>query len=211
MRHISHEQIKSFERLYRANMINSCSGYKSANIIGTLSAKGVENAAIFSSVIHMGSEPPVLGFVMRPATVPRNTYENIRTSRYYTINHVTEKMVNRAHQTSAKYPDNISEFEETGLTPLYRADLPAPFVKESPLQLAMKFMEEIPIKVNGTILILGQILDIYCEEEMMHNDGFIQLSKFNVATINGLDGYAIPELKTRLSYARPKQKLEELK
>ena len=38
----------------------------------------------------------------------------------------------------------------------------------------------------------------------MTEDGFINLSDANVATINGLDGYAFPKLKERLAYQRPK-------
>lgn len=35
-------------------------------------------------------------------------------------------------------------------------------------------------------------------------DGFINLSKANIAAANGLNGYAIPKLKTRLDYQRPR-------
>jgi hypothetical protein len=78
-------------------------------------------------------------------------------------------------------------------------------VKESPIKMAMKYLEEYPIKANGTILILGEIQELYLEENLLSPDGFVDLSAAKVAAINGLDGYAIPNLKHRLEYQRPKE------
>ena len=85
---ITRTDIDAMEKLYRINLINSCSGYKSANLIATQSSDGFTNVAVFSSVTHLGSNPPLLGFVTRPAFVPRNTYENIKETGIYTINHI---------------------------------------------------------------------------------------------------------------------------
>lgn len=71
MKHFSKEDISKMSSIYRLNMINSCTGYKSANLIGTKSKKGVTNLAVFNSVIHLGSNPPLIGFILRPTTVAR--------------------------------------------------------------------------------------------------------------------------------------------
>jgi len=205
MTHYSKTDIDNLDHLFKINLINSCSGYKSANLIGTKSEDNLTNIAIFSSVIHMGSSPPLLGFILRPNTVPRNTYENIKTTGIYTINHVHESIIADAHHTSAKYDADISEFDMTILQEEYKKGFYAPFVKGSPVQTAMKFKEEYPIKSNGTILIIGEIQTLYFEEKLLERDGFLNLSKGKVATINGLDGYAVPILKERQSYQRPKR------
>ena len=197
------EDINSLEHLYKINLINSCAGYKSANLIATKSANNKTNVAIFSSVIHLGSSPPLLGFILRPTSVPRNTYENIKETGYYTINHIHEKILKDAHHTSAKYDKNISEFDTTDLETDYKDNFYAPFVKNCPIQLSMKYIEEYDIKSNNTKLIVGEIQGLYIEENLLENDGFINLSKGAVATINGLNGYAIPNLKERLEYQRP--------
>ena len=41
--------------------------------------------------------------------------------------------------------------------------------------------------------------------ELLQDDGLINLSKGNIATINGLDTYAIPKFKKQLTYQRPKE------
>ena len=77
MKHITRDDISQMEKLERLNIINSCTGYKSANLIATISKDGIPNVAIFSSITHLGSNPGLLGFIVRPTTVPRDTYENL--------------------------------------------------------------------------------------------------------------------------------------
>lgn len=205
----SANDLNQLHHLYRINLINSCSGYKSANLIGTKSTDGVSNVAVFSSVTHLGSNPALLGFFLRPTTVMRNTYHNLKSTGVYTINHIFEDILEDAHHTSAKYDESISEFDVTRLEEDYKDDFVAPFVKDSPIQLAMRYVEEYDIKANNTILVIGEIEKLYVPDQLLEKDGFINLSKGKVASINGLDGYTIPELKTRLEYQRPKPEFEK--
>ncbi|WP_292948510.1 flavin reductase family protein [Olleya sp. UBA1516] len=205
MAYFNLKQIQELEHLYKINLINSCSGFKSANLIGTKSAEGQENVAVFSSVTHIGSNPPLLGFFCRPTTVTRHTYDNIKNTGVYTINHIDLESFEDAHHTSAKYDQSISEFDKTDLEPEYKDNCAAPFVKGAPIQLEMKFVEEYLIKANDTILVIGEIQGLHINGDLLENDGFINLSKANIAAINGLDGYTIPKLEKRLDYQRPKK------
>jgi hypothetical protein len=67
----------------------------------------------------------------------------------------------------------------------------------------MKYIEEYDIKSNNTKLIVGEIQELYIEEKLIKDDGFVNLSEGKIATINGLNGYAIPTLKERFEYQRP--------
>lgn len=205
MAYFNLKQIQELEHLYKINLINSCSGFKSANLIGTKSTKGQENVAVFSSVTHIGSNPPLLGFFCRPTTVTRHTYDNIKKTGVYTINHIDLNNFEDAHHTSAKYDQSISEFDMTGLESEYKDNCKAPFVKGAPIQLEMKFIEEYLIQANNTILVIGEIQGLYINGDLLEDDGFINLSKANIAAINGLDGYTIPKLEKRLEYQRPKK------
>ncbi len=203
--HITRQEIDEFPHLYKINLMNSISGYKPANLIATKSNDDITNVAVFSSVVHYGSSPAILGFVLRPTTVVRNTYNNIKETGYYTINAINEAIIEEAHHTSAKYPSEISEFDKTTLSEEFKNNFHAPFVAESPLQIGMKFLEEHHIKANGTILVLGEVTDLYFNDNMLSEDGFLNLSKEKVAAINGLDTYMVAENYTRLSYQRPKE------
>ncbi len=205
MRHFDLEALSNLDKLYRINLINSCSGFKSANLIASKNKNGISNVAIFSSVIHLGSDPALLAFITRPTTVSRNTYENILETGYYTINHVFEDIIEDAHHCSAKYDASVSEFNQTDLKETYRPNCAIPFVKDAPVQILMKFKEEHHLKINNTIMVIGEIIGLYVNDELIENDGFINLSAANVIAINGLDGYTVPKMNTRLPYQRPKK------
>mgnify|MGYP001288514670 CR=1 FL=1 len=205
MAFFNYKDIQSLNKIFKINLINSCSGFKSANLLGSISEEGVSNVAVFSSVTHLGSNPPTLGFILRPTTVPRDTYKNIKDSGFFTINHIHEAIIEDAHHTSAKYPKEVSEFDVTNLEEEYKGNFKAPFVKDAPVQMSMKFIEEVYVPSNDVMLIVSQIEELYIDDELLQADGLINLSKGNVATINGLDTYAVPKFKKQLSYQRPKK------
>ena len=205
MEHFSKNDIDSMEKIFRLNLINSCTGYKSANLIGSRSDNNIENLAIFSSITHMGSNPSLLSFVVRPTIVPRDTYRNIISNKFFTVNHVNSNDIEDAHHTSARYPAKISEFDVTKFESEYLNDFPAPFVKSSNIKLACKFLNMYEIKENNTVLMIAEITDIFFIKECLQEDGWLQLDKADSVTINGLDGYALPNLIERYKYAKPKR------
>ena len=203
--HFNTDQINDLEKIKKINLINSCSGYKSANLIGSISNEGITNVAVFSSITHLGSNPPTLGFIVRPTTVPRDTYKNIMESGIFTINHVYEDILEDAHHTSAKYEEEISEFDITELEAEYHNDCKAPFVKGSPVQMEMRFVEQYHIKSNNVIHIIAEIKNLYVKDDILQEDGFLDLAKGKVAAINGLDAYAVAKNNSRFNYQRPKK------
>ena len=68
----------------------------------------------------------------------------------------------------------------------------------------MKYLEEYYIKANNVLMIVGEIQSVNIEGDLLQKDGYVDLSKGNIAAINGLDGYTIPKLETRQPYQRPK-------
>jgi flavin reductase (DIM6/NTAB) family NADH-FMN oxidoreductase RutF len=205
MQYFNLDDIQGFSKLYRLNLINSITGYKSANMIGTRSNSGEENVAIFSSITHLGSNPALLHFTLRPNTVPRDTYKNIKENMVFTVNHVSLAQIEQAHHTSAKYDENISEFDQTSLEPEYKMDWHAPFVKGAPIALGCRYLNEYDIKENGCVLIIAAIEHIFVEDKLLQKDGWVKLESGEVVAINGLDGYALPQLQKRMEYARPNE------
>ena len=196
------------EKIFRLNLINSSTGYKSANLIATKSKSGNANVAVFSSVTHMGSDPAMIGFVTRPLSVARNTYKNIKETSYFTVNHIHEKMIEQAHQTAAKYDEEISEFHKTGLTEQYLNDFHAPYVEQSEVKLGCKYLNEYHIKENDTLLVVASIEHIYFDEGIQMPDGWLRLDDAGTVAVNGLDGYSLPNLLDRFHYARPNQEVK---
>lgn len=203
LKRISGEDIDQLEKRFRTNLINSLSGFKSANLIGTIDNEGNTNLAVFSSVIHFGANPPLLGMLSRPNSVDRHTYENIKATGYYTINHIHKDFYPKAHQTAARYERDISEFDAVGLTAEFSGNNPAPYVAESAIKMALSLVEEHKIAVNDTILLVGQLKELFLNEDILGSDGFLDLEKAGSVCISGLDSYHQTARLDRLPYAKP--------
>lgn len=192
-------------RFYRANLINSITGYKPAMLIGTQDKEGKHNLAIFSSVVHLGADPALIGFIQRPVGVSGDTFRNISATGVYTINHVHESFVEKAHYTSARFESNISEFEACKLTPEFIEGFAAPFVKESLVKIGMELVEVIPITHNDTKLVIGKIKHLLIEENCIREDGNVDLAKINSICISGLENYHTVTPLASFPYAKVEQ------
>ncbi|MEM6629683.1 MAG: flavin reductase [Bacteroidota bacterium] len=201
----SQSEIQALERRYRATLINILSGFKSANLIGTTDSRGNHNLAIFNSVVHIGAKPPLLGMILRPTSVARHTFENINETGYYTINHIHQEIFQKAHQSSAKYDREISEFEACGFFPEVRDTHCAPYVRECFVKMGLKYVEEHFIEANGTRLIVGEIIELILPEGSVEEDGFLNLAEYGTVTISGLDAYFSTEKIERRAFARPNE------
>ena len=199
----SEKNIKELNRVRRLTLINGISGIKSANLIGTYS-KTSANLSIFSSVVHIGSDPALLGFIVRSSSEFRSdTLENIKSNGVFTINHIHESIIEQAHNTSAKIETERSEFEVCGLTEEYLNDFPAPYVKECHLKIGLSFVEQIAIKSNGTSMIIGAIKDLYIPKECIDDKGYIRLDRVFTVGIGGLNSYYGLNRIASFPYARP--------
>ena len=191
------------DQRHRVHFINSLSGYKSANLVGTVNDAGITNLAIISSVVHLGADPALVAFINRPHTVERDTLDNLYSSECYTLNHVSKSFFKAAHHTSARYPHGVSEFNKSGLTEHY-GSLKAPYVAQSPIKLGLEFREKIDIKLNNTVMIIGEIVEVILDDLLIADDGKINLEASQTVAVSGLDEYHTAQSLGRLAYAKPK-------
>ncbi len=197
------ETINDMPQRFRANFINSLSGYKSANLIGTCNGSRHTNLAIVTSVFHVGANPPLMGMLMRPHTVTRDTLGNIKEQGYYTINAVPVNLYAQAHQTSARYTPEQSEFDHCGFTPRWQDDFAAPFVAESPMAIGLRLETIQKIEANQTELVIGRIERVLLDEQAVEEDGTIDISQLSLACVSGLDTYHQASGIAKMAYAKP--------
>jgi len=195
--------LENFDQRYRTAFVNSLAGFRQAVLVGTKSKEGHSNLAIFNSLIHLGAHPALFGLISRPDIVLRDTLQNIKDTQEYTLNYVEASDYKKAHQTSARYDKNISEFEQVGFQEYYFEEFNAPAVQEAVVKIAMKLEETIPIRLNGTIMIIGSIQQIDIKNELIHPDGFASLADAHVLISQGLDAYFEAKPIGRLPYAKP--------
>lgn len=203
MTHFNLEVIAKMERFYRANFINCLSGFKSPVLIGTVNSSGDTNLAIFNNIVHLGSDPALIGFINRPREAAPHTLSNIENTGIYTINHISSDLIHKAHQTSAKYPKDVSEFEKTGLTADYIGNCRAPFVAKSPVKYSLELKEIIPVQLNNTFFVIGAIMDVYMDDNILEEDGCLDLKRANIITSLGVNGYYSVNKLVKLPYAKP--------
>lgn len=200
---IHKKEIEQLEQRYRTSFINSLAGFRQAVLVGTKSVTGNTNLAIFNSLIHLGANPALFGLISRPDAVQRDTLQNILDTKEYTLNFVKSSEYKKAHQTSARYDKGISEFEKVGFVPLYHDGIIAPFVEDAVVKIGMKLEDSIPIQINGTVLIIGSIIQVDLNDDIVGKDGFVNLSEADVLISQGLDAYYTSNHIDRLPYAKP--------
>ena len=174
-------EIAAMDSRRRAAFVNSLSGYKSANLVGSVDEAGRTNLAIMSSAVHLGSDPPLLALVIRPGGEERHTLANILATGCYSINHVHTGLVEAAHQTAARYERHVSEFDATGL----------------------ELRDHQELAINRTHLLIGEIVLVRLPADSRLPDGAVDLAAAGTVALSGLDHYHAPASLKRMAYAKP--------
>ena len=184
------EDIMHLNRDTRTHLINAITGIKPGNLIGTVSSDGIENLAIFSSVVHIGSHPPLIGFIVRPqGRAPRDTYKNIRQTGYFTINQIPSQMIDQAHNTSVRFKPEINEFSQCGFEAEYLQDFTAPYVAESSIRIGLSLQNLITIPDNNAKMIIGHVEALHIDLKELPQNGQLNLEQLDAIGISGLNNY----------------------
>lgn len=200
---VSAEEIAAMGARRRAAFVNCLSGFKSANLVGTTDGKGQTNLAIMSSTVHLGSHPPLLALIVRPGGDERHTLRNILDTGCYSLNHVHSKIIEPAHQTAARYPAELSEFDEAGLTPYWQEGFEAPMVLEARVKVGMRLREHIRLEINDTHLVIGEVVVAEVPSASQRPDGSLDLVAAGSVALTGLDTYHQSVDIKRMAYAKP--------
>lgn len=170
--------------------------------VSTISAAGITNLAPFSFFNGVCSDPPAVLFC--PTTPAdrevKDTLRNIRETRQFVVNIVTESNVTKANETSATFPYGVSEFAEAGLTPLKSAVVRPPRVAESPIHLECELIQIVtvgePHPGSGNIVI-GRLVYAHIAEEAWDAKRHIDISKIKpVSRLAGNDYAPVREIFT---------------
>ena len=200
----------SLDKYFRINLINSITGLKPANLICSQSNTGIDNVAIFSSVVHLGSNPPLVGFIIRPQQRRKtDTYTNLKENPYLTINSIQTNFIDKAHLTSGKFKKDESEFEKIGINKIFLENFDIPFVEESAIKIGLEKIKEIKLP-NECILLICSVKIIIVDDAILLEDGNIDFDNSNIASISGLQSYYSSKKMKTLSYVS-KSSIKDIK
>ncbi|KAA3622518.1 MAG: flavin reductase family protein [Bacteroidetes bacterium] len=150
----------------------------------TVDEDGRHNLAPYSFFNAFSSNPPILVFSsnrrLRDNTT-KDTLHNIEKTKEVVINVVNYNIVRQMAVASIEYPEDVSEFEKAGLTPIPSEMVTPPRVKESPVQMECKVQEIIPLGAEGGAghLIICRIVRMHIAEDVV-DDGRINPHKIDL-------------------------------
>jgi len=170
--------------------------------VSTISAAGITNLAPFSFFNGVCSNPPAVLFCpVTPADrEAKDTLRNIRETRQFVVNIVTESNVAQANETSAPYPPDVSEFTAVGLTPLPSIVVRPPRVAESPIQFECELMQIVKVgepRPGSGNIVIGRLVYAHIAEEAWDANHHIDLHKINpVSRLAGNDYAPVRDIFT---------------
>ncbi|MCM8533140.1 MAG: hypothetical protein NE330_18375, partial [Lentisphaeraceae bacterium] len=112
-----------------------------------------------------------------------------------------EDFYQQAHQSSARFDRAVSEFTALGIAEEYHSSK-APYVQKAKIKIGLSLEEKFDIQSNGTHFLVGKVTELILPEDIIADDGFIDLEAAGTLTVSGLDSYHRTNSLERLPYAK---------
>jgi flavin reductase (DIM6/NTAB) family NADH-FMN oxidoreductase RutF len=141
--------------------------------VSSQSEAGVNNLSPFSYFSAVSHDPPLIsiGVCNNRDGSKKDTLVNIEETEEFTVNIISEWMVEAANHTCGAFKPDVDEFEMSGLTPL-KSDLVKPFrVEESAFHMECKFHSKTEVfndkGVHTTTIVLGRVIKFHVAEPIL--------------------------------------------
>ena len=133
----------------------------------TLNEDGSVNAAPFSYFNLMGEDPPlvVLGIGKRPGGVPKDTVRNLRRTREFVINIVTEENAELMNLCATDFPPGVSEVGTLGLATEPSVVVKPPRLSAAPAQIEGRELQT--LLIGGNQVVMGELLVVHIRDEFI--------------------------------------------
>jgi flavin reductase (DIM6/NTAB) family NADH-FMN oxidoreductase RutF len=162
-------------------------------LITSMDEDGRINAAPFSAYGYLCTDPPIVGLGITnrsgQAFVPKDTARNIRRTREFVINVVTEDIAEKMSLCSADFPPGMSEAEIAGFTLAPSQAVRVPRLAEA--HAALECREHSTTEIGNSRIILGRVVSIYVEDRFVDPEGpYIKAEELHaLGRMNGLGNY----------------------
>ena len=148
-------------------------------LVSTTSNNGINNLAPFSYFNGVCSRPPTIMFA--PARrgwdgKEKDTLINIRDTKEFSINIVSEDIGEKMVKCSTDYEKEIDEYSESGLSPLPSKKIKPPIVSESKISLECILNQIVQIgkdDAGSGFIVIGTIILFHIDDEVYDNGRII--------------------------------------
>ena len=153
--------------------------------VSTIDSEGRINLAPYSFFNAFSSNPPILVFSSNRRVennTTKDTLHNIMESKECVVNVVSYPIVRQMMVCSVDFPNDISEFEQTGLSPIPATHVKPPLVKESPVNMECRVTEILTLGEQGGAghLIICNVLCMHIDESVLDENQRIDPHKIDL-------------------------------
>lgn len=134
---------------------------------------------------------------------PKDTLLNVKATREFVANIVSEEIAEQMNLTSGDYASEINEFDIVGLTQVPSDIVKPPRVLESPVNMecVVHHIIEVSDKPRGGTVVIGEVIRFHVRDNVMNKDMFIDPDKLN--PVARLGGPSYSRIKDRFDMIRP--------
>ncbi len=161
--------------------------------ITTRNLAGQLNAAPFSAYNYVGTDPPLVAIGVGnrpgPGVIGKDTAQNIRQTREFVINLVTEELGPAMNLCAIDFPAEVDELTIAGLATEPSKVVGVPRIARSPASLECR--EVTTMEIGRSRVILGQVVSIHVRDEFVDPKGpYIRADQMHtIGRMNGLGNY----------------------
>jgi flavin reductase (DIM6/NTAB) family NADH-FMN oxidoreductase RutF len=132
--------------------------------VSSRSATGIDNLAPHSFFTVAGIDPPVVSFT---SVGEKDTLRNVRATREFVVCMSTEALADQVNLSATDYPADTSEFEAAGVTREPSAQVTPYRVKESPVALECRYVDERTF--GSCTVVFGEVVHLAVDEDVLRD------------------------------------------
>lgn len=196
-------EIKQIDRQDKYKLLIGCVVPRPIAWVTSLNESGIVNAAPFSYFNVACIDPMMISVAVsrKPNQVMKDTARNIALTKEFVVNMVDTHNVAVANQSSADYPDDVSEVEEIGLTPISSALVKPPRLRESRIHFECRLHQMLTLgNPAASDLIIGEVVHVHVEDEL-YQHGRIDIR--GLSPVSRLAGHTYGTIGETFDIPRP--------
>ncbi len=130
--------------------------------------QGKKNIITIGMFAFFSGNPPIVGVGVAPK---RYSYDLIRKSREYVVNVVDEGLMEAVRVCGEKSGRDSDKFELAGLTPMKGVKVNAPHIKESPVSIECKVVQE--VETGDHVWFIGEVQAAHVKSDFGWEQGLL--------------------------------------
>src|SRR5579883_1488949 len=170
--------------------------------VSTISAGGDRNLAPFSFFTVICAEPPTVCFASGNRTPEKDTLANVKATREFVVNIVSEEFAEQMNLCSGDYPHGVDEFQVSQLSPLASDLVKPPRVAESHINMECRLVQIVDFtqRPAGGSLVIGEVLRFYIDRAVVDH---FRIDPDKLRAIGRMGGNEYTRTRDRFSMIRP--------